>query len=72
MCWNAGILLELEQDKIDAQAIREQLRKAGGVWVRQVLHGKNTSLRVAAMFYKAVVQVLLLYGSKTWNLAKSV
>ncbi len=35
---------------------------------RQVLHGENTAPRIAAKFYKAVVQAVLLYGSKTWNL----
>ncbi len=34
----------------------------------QVLHGENTAPRIAAKFYKAVVQAVLLYGSKTWNL----
>ncbi len=28
--------------------------------------------RVAAKFYKAVVQSLLLYGSETWNLTETV
>ena len=37
----------------------------------QVLHGENTSPRVAAKFYKAVVQAVLLYGSETWNLTKA-
>jgi len=63
----------LAQDDDDAQAIRQQLRKARGVWARvgQVLRGENTSPRVAAMFYKAVVQAILLYGSETWNLTKA-
>ncbi len=34
----------------------------------QVLRGENTAPRIAAEFYKAVVQAILLYGSKTWNL----
>jgi hypothetical protein len=36
-----------------------------------VLHGKNTAQRIAAKFYKALVQAVLLYGSKTWNLTNS-
>jgi hypothetical protein len=28
----------------------------------------NTPPKVSAMFYKAVVQSILLYGSETWNL----
>jgi hypothetical protein len=60
----------LPQDDDDAQAIRQQLRKARGVWARrgQVLRGENTATRIAAKFYKAVVQAILLYGSETWNL----
>jgi hypothetical protein len=63
----------LAQDDDNAQAIRQQLRKARGVWARvgQVLRGENTSPRVAAKFYKAVVQAVLLYGSETWNLTKA-
>jgi hypothetical protein len=30
-----------------------------------------TAPRIAAKFYKAVVQAILLYGSKTWNLTNS-
>ena len=33
-----------------------------------MLHGENVMPRVAAKFYKAVVQAILLYGSKMWNL----
>ena len=33
--------------------------------------GKNTAPRIAAKFYKAVVQAVLLYGSETWNLTNS-
>jgi hypothetical protein len=60
----------LAQDNNNAQAIRQQLQKARGVWARvgQVLCGENTASRIAAKFYNAVVQAVLLYGSKTWNL----
>ncbi len=59
----------LAQDNDDAQAIRQQLRKARGVWGRvgQVLRGENVGPRIAAKFYKAVVQAVLLYGSETWT-----
>jgi hypothetical protein len=54
--------------------VRHQLRKAQGTWARigQVLRSKNATPRVAAKFYKAVVQAVLLYGSKMWNLMKAV
>jgi hypothetical protein len=43
-----------------------------GVWARvgQVLCGENVGPQIAAKFYKAVVQAVLLYGSETWNLTK--
>ena len=44
------------------------------MWVRvgQVLRAENATPRIAAKFYKAVVQSVLLYGSKTWNFIKAV
>jgi hypothetical protein len=61
----------LAQDDDDIQAIRAQLRKARGTWARvgQVLRAENVPPRVAAKFYKAVVQAVLLYGSETWVLS---
>jgi hypothetical protein len=52
----------LAQDDDDAQAIRQQMRKARDVWARveQVLHKEITEPRVATKFYKAVVQAILL------------
>ena len=63
----------LAQDNDNAQAVRKQLQKARGVWacVGQVLCGENTDPRVAAKFYKAVIQAVLFYGRETWNLSKS-
>jgi hypothetical protein len=58
----------MAQDDDDAQAIRTQLRKACATWaqVGKVLWGENTPPTVAAKFYLAVVQAILLYGSETW------
>ncbi len=36
------------------------------------LRAQNAPLQISAKFYKAVVQLLLLYGSETWVLSKSV
>ena len=54
-------------------AVRSQIRKARETWARvgQVLQADNTLPKVSAMFYKVVVQPILLYGSETWNLNKS-
>ncbi len=62
----------LAQDNDDIQAIRAQLRKARATWARvgQVLRSKNVSPHVTATFHKAVVQAILLYGSKTWVLSR--
>ena len=63
----------LAQDDDDTQAIPNQLRKARGTWacVRQVLRAEIVPPHVAAKFYKAMVQAVLLYGSKTWVLSKT-
>ena len=37
-----------------------------------MLRSENITPRVAAKFYKAVVQAVLLYGSETWSLTKAV
>ncbi len=60
----------LAQDDDDVRPIRQQTKKACGIWARvgQVLMADNTLPKVSAKFYKAVIQSVLLYGSKTWNL----
>ena len=47
----------LSQDYNDIQAVRQQIRKASGIWVRvcQLLRGENATPRVAAKFYKGAV-----------------
>jgi hypothetical protein len=64
----------MAQDNNNVQAVRHHLHKAWGTWacIGQVLRSKNATPRVAAKFYKAVVQAVLLYGSETWNLTKAV
>jgi hypothetical protein len=58
----------MAQDDDNTQAIRAQLWKARATWARvgKVLRGENTSPTVATNFYLAVIQAILLYGSKTW------
>jgi hypothetical protein len=67
-----GCLLAQADDN-NAQAIRQQLQKALGVWARvgQVSCRENTTPRIAAKFYKVVVQAVLLYGNKMWHLTNS-
>ncbi len=61
----------LSQDDNDIQAMLSQLHKARGTWTRigKVLRRENAPPRVSAKFYKAIVQSVLLYGSKTWVLS---
>ncbi len=58
----------MAQDDDDAQAICAQIWKACATWaqVGKVLWGENTSPTIAAKFYLALVQAILLYGSKSW------
>ena len=64
----------LSQDDNDIQAVRGQLCKARGMWARvgQVLRKENSPPRVSTKFYKAIVQSVLLYGSKKWVLSSAV
>jgi hypothetical protein len=55
----------------DAQAVRGNLKKACGIWARLscTIRAENASPRACGIFYKATVQSILLFGSKTWNLS---
>jgi hypothetical protein len=63
----------IAHNDVDTQAMRSNLRKAWGCWARisPVLRAENTSPRMSGTFYKATVQVVLLYGSETWSLPPS-
>ena len=55
----------------DTHKIRANLMKARKVWARVscVLQLEKSSPRVCGMFYEATVQVVLLFGSESWNLS---
>jgi len=57
----------------DVPAMRAQMKKARGTWrrVSKVLREENVPPAIGAMFYKAVVMAVLLYGSETWVLPAS-
>jgi hypothetical protein len=63
----------MSQDDDDIQAIRAQIRKARSSWARvgQVLWSKNVSPFVAARFYQAIIQAILLYGSESWVISRT-
>jgi hypothetical protein len=58
-------------DDANAQAMRSNLRKVRGcwAWILCVLRAKNAAARTCRMFYKTIVQAVLLYGSETWSLS---
>ena len=55
----------------NSQAVCGNLKKAQGIWMRisAMLRTENASPCVCGIFYKATVQSILLFGSKTWNLS---
>ncbi len=61
----------LAYDNNGTQAVRGNLKKAHSVWARlsRTIRADNASPRVCGIFYKATVQLILLFGSKTWNLS---
>ncbi len=61
----------LAQDNDDVRAVKNQIKKAQGIWARvgQVLTAEITPPKVSPKFYEAVMQSVLLYGSETWNLS---
>ena len=61
----------LTYDNNDAQAVKGNLKKARGVWTRlsRMIRAENASPHACSIFYKAAVQSILLFGSKTWNLS---
>jgi hypothetical protein len=61
----------LAYDDNDSQAMRANLKKAHKSWARvsRVLRAENASPKVCGVFYKEVVQAVLLFGSETWKLS---
>ncbi len=60
-------------DHNNTQAIGANLAKARKAWARvsRVLRAENASPKVCGVFYKEIIQAVLLIGSETWNLAPS-
>lgn len=58
----------------DWPAIHLNLSKARSQWgmVSKVLRREKAAPKIAAMFYKAVVQSVLLYGAETWVVTPTV
>jgi phage FluMu protein Com len=60
----------LAMDDNDMPAVRANLKKARKCWTMfsRLLTGENMSPRVCGMFYRAVIQSVLLFGSESWVL----
>ncbi len=60
----------LANDNNVAQAVRGNIKTAQGIWARlsHMIRSENASPCARGVFYKATVQSLLLFGSKTWIL----
>jgi hypothetical protein len=65
------ILTSIDSDWTTA---RENLQKAQRRWtlISRVLTRESASPRISAMFYKATIQTLLLYGSEKWVLTDEI
>ena len=63
----------LSHNDTDIHAVRANLAKARRCWARvsQVLMAEDALPKVSGVFYKAIIQAVLLFGSETWNLAPS-
>ena len=58
-------------DDANTKAMRLNLRKAQGcwAWISRALKAEYAAAGTLGMFYKATVQVVLLYGIETWSLS---
>lgn len=56
----------------DITAVQYNIKRARSKWamLRSILVSQNMPPTIASIFYKAVVQAVLLYGSETWVLTK--
>jgi hypothetical protein len=61
----------LAYDDNDTQAMQGNLKKARKSWgqVSHILRAENASPKVCGVFYKAIVQAVLLFQSETWKLS---
>ena len=62
----------LTYNDTDMRTVRKNLKKARKTWgmLRNLLRGEFAPPEVCGMFYKAVIQSILLYGCETWVITK--
>jgi Reverse transcriptase (RNA-dependent DNA polymerase)/Endonuclease/Exonuclease/phosphatase family len=64
----------VQADDSDLLAVYSNIRKARGKWqsLARVLVRERASPKVTAIFYKAVVLAVLLYGCETWTISDQI
>jgi hypothetical protein len=64
----------LDEDDKDGPALQANLEKARQKWCRigRILSREQATPRIMATFYKAIIQAVLLYGSESWVVTKSM
>ena len=64
----------LESNDRDVNAVTSNLRKARQKWgmIGRLLSKKDSNPRTMAIFYKTIVQSVLLYGSESWVLNQTM
>ena len=62
---------KLSEGDSDVPAVRRNLKKARGVWGRisAIIARDSVPATIAGMFFRVVVESVLLYGSETWSLS---
>ena len=59
----------IDNDDNDMKAIQKQITKARAVWgkIGKILKMRSDSnIRIMSIFYKVIIQTVLLYGSESW------
>ncbi len=64
----------LSQEDNNMRVVQKNMKKVQKCWncISRVLRAEHASPCVCGMFYKAMVQAILLFGGETWNLKASL
>ena len=62
----------LSYNNRDTLAMRHNLQKARAKWamIRRLLARDKATPQISAIFYRAIVETVLLYGSETWAITQ--
>jgi hypothetical protein len=72
--WFVYLVILLSADNDDWPAVLRNMAKARQRWayISRILRGEGATPRISAMFYKEVVQTVLIFGSESWVLTPSM